>query len=114
VPGKPQQQIYHTMREVVREARTTLPDGGMIRIGLTGLAAESRSATEATFSPCLNISTAARQITQLVDRCKTVPSFKADPVHCAIAACELGAHPTTTRPHDEGLFVRRLPERRPQ
>ena len=163
--------------------------------------------------PCPNISMAARQITQLVDRCKTVPSFKADPVHCAIAAyrgswdrpdnkfadavatsaangdapnfdmpdntdvgsgelvpearvagqhastsspgapddqqrgwssalfpprskpfgrvststssstpdadrlqesSELSAHPTTTRSHDDGLFVRRLPERRPQ
>jgi hypothetical protein len=38
------------------------------------------------FMPCPNISMAARQITQLVDRCRTAPSFKADPVHCAIAA----------------------------
>jgi hypothetical protein len=165
------------------------------------------------FTTCLNISMAARQIAQLIDRCKAIPSFKADPVRCAIAAyrrswdhpdnkfadavatsaangdppnfdmpdttdvgsgelvpealvsgqhasatspgapddqqrgwssalfpprskpfgrvsmstssstsnadrpqesSELAAHPTTTRSRDEGLFVRRLPERRPQ
>jgi hypothetical protein len=213
VPGERQRQIYHTMREAVREARTTLPDGVPIRVGLTGLTAESTSATEAMFMPCPNISAAARQITQLVEHCKAVPSFKADPIHCAIAAYrgswdhpdnkfadavamsaangdapnfdmsdntdvgsgglvpealvagqrtstssprapddqqrgwssalfplrsrpfggvststssstpdadrlqesnELGAYPTTTRSHDDGLFVRRLPERRPQ
>jgi hypothetical protein len=42
--------------------------------------------TEAMFMPCPNISMAARQVAQLVDRCKAVPSFKVDPVHCAIAA----------------------------
>jgi hypothetical protein len=86
VAGGRQLQIYHTMREAVREARTTLPDGVPIRVGLTGLTAESMSATEAMFMPCLNISMAARQIAQLVDRCKAVPSFKADPIRCAIAA----------------------------
>ena len=60
--------------------------GVLIRVGLTGLTAESTSVTEARFMPCPNISTAARQIAQLVDRCKAVPSFKADPVRCAIAA----------------------------
>jgi hypothetical protein len=29
---------------------------------------------------------AARQIAQLVDRCKTVPPVATDPIHCAIAA----------------------------
>jgi hypothetical protein len=38
------------------------------------------------FTPCLNISMAARQIAELVDRCKAVPPIKPDPVHCAIAA----------------------------
>ena len=213
VAGERQPLVYRSAREAVREAQTAVPQGVPIRIGLTGLAAESTSATGAMFMPCPNISMAARQITQLVDRCKTVPSFKADPVHCAIAAyrgswdrpdnkfadavatsaangdapnfdmpdstdvgsgelvpearvagqhastsspgapddqqrgwssalfpprskpfgrvststssstpdadrlqesSELGAHPTTARSHDDGLFVRRLPERRPQ
>jgi hypothetical protein len=38
------------------------------------------------FAPCPNITVAARQIAQLGERCKTLPSFKADPGHCAIAA----------------------------
>jgi hypothetical protein len=74
------------MREAIREARTAFPGGVPIRVGLTGLAADSGSATVAIFTPCLNISIAARRITQLVDRCKTVPRFIANPVHCAIAA----------------------------
>jgi hypothetical protein len=86
VVGERHPQVYRSAREAVREAQTALPHGVPIRVGLTGLAAESTSATEAMFTPCLNIAIAARQITQLVDRCKTVPSFKADPVHCAIAA----------------------------
>jgi hypothetical protein len=48
------------------------------------MTAESTSVTEARFMPCPNISTAARQIARLVDRCKAVPSFKADPVRCAM------------------------------
>jgi hypothetical protein len=86
VAGERQPQVYRSALEAVREARTAVPQAVPIRIGLTGLAAESTSATGAMFMPCLNISMAARQITQLVDRCRTVPSFKADPVHCAIAA----------------------------
>jgi hypothetical protein len=38
------------------------------------------------FTPCLNISMAARQIAQLVDRCKMAPPVRTDPIHCAIAA----------------------------
>jgi hypothetical protein len=38
------------------------------------------------FTPCLNISMAARQIAQLVDRCKTAPPVETDSIHCAIAA----------------------------
>jgi hypothetical protein len=86
VRGDHQTLVYRSAREAVREAQTAVPLGVRIRIGLTGLAAESTSATGAMFMPCPNISMAARQITQLVDRCRTVPSFKVDPVHCAIAA----------------------------
>jgi hypothetical protein len=86
VAGERQPLVYRSAREAVLEAQTALPKGLPIRVGLTGLTAESTSATGAMFTPCLNISMAARQITQLVDRCKTAPSLKADPVHCAIAA----------------------------
>jgi hypothetical protein len=84
--GERQPQVYPSAQEAIREARTAHAEGVLIRVGLTGLATDSRSATLAMLTPCANISIAARQITQLVDRCKTVPSFKVDPLHCAIAA----------------------------
>src|SRR6202049_2683375 len=86
VSGERQPQVYRSAREAVREAQTALPGGILIRVGLTGLPAHPTTATPAMFTPCLNISMAARQIAQLVDRCKTVPPFNADPIHCAIAA----------------------------
>jgi hypothetical protein len=86
VMGDHQTLVYRSALEAVREAQTAVPHDVQIRVGLTGLAAESTSATGAMFMPCPNISMAAQQITQLVDRCRTVPSFKADPLHCAIAA----------------------------
>jgi hypothetical protein len=36
--------------------------------------------------PCLNISTAARRIAQLSDRCKVTPRFTVNSTHRAIAA----------------------------
>jgi hypothetical protein len=38
------------------------------------------------FLPCPNISMAARQITQLMERCKVLPRFTVDSTRCAIAA----------------------------
>src|SRR6266446_6874485 len=86
VSGERQPQVYRSAPKAAHEARTALPAGVPIRVGLTGLAADPTTATAAMFTPCLNISMAARQIAQLVDRCKTVPPFRADPIHCAIAA----------------------------
>jgi hypothetical protein len=86
VPGQRQPQVYRSAREAVHEAHEVRATDLPIRIGLTGLAADSGSATLALFMPCPNITMAARQIVQLVDRCKVVPRFTADPMHCAIAA----------------------------
>jgi hypothetical protein len=86
VPGERQPQIYRSAREAVREVHETRASGPPIRVGLTGLAVDSGSATLALFMPCPNISMAARQIAQLVERCKVVARFGADPIHCAIAA----------------------------
>jgi hypothetical protein len=36
--------------------------------------------------PCTNVSTAARQLTELVERCKIAAPLTADPSRCAIAA----------------------------
>jgi len=40
--------------------------------------------TAVTFAPCPNVAIAARQLTQLVERCST--TSKPDPTYCAIAA----------------------------
>jgi hypothetical protein len=86
VPGERQPQVYRSAREAVHEAQAAPPGGILIRVGLAGLATHPTTATAAMFTPCLNISMAARQIAQLVDRCKTVPALSTGPAHCAIAA----------------------------
>jgi hypothetical protein len=40
----------------------------------------------APFTPCTNVSTAALQVTELVERCKVAAPLTVDPVRCAIAA----------------------------
>jgi len=86
VPGERQSQVYQTVSEAVRAVRAMDRDDVPIRVGLTGLSADPRSATVAMFTPCLNITIAAREIAQLGERCKTSPRFKGDPIYCAIAA----------------------------
>jgi hypothetical protein len=86
VPGEQQPQVYRSAREAVHEAHTAHSTDFPIRIGLTGLAVDSASATLAMFTPCPNISMAARQITLLVERCKVLPRFTANSTRCAIAA----------------------------
>jgi hypothetical protein len=86
VPGERQPQVYHTVRDAIGAMRAIDGEDVPIRVGLTGLSANPRSATAAMFAPCPNITVAARQIARLTERCKTLPSFKADPGHCAIAA----------------------------
>jgi hypothetical protein len=85
VPGERQPQVYQTVREAIRAARASHGDDVTIRVGLTGLSTDLRSAAAVMFAPCPNITLAARQIAQLSERCKTIPRFKADPIHCAIA-----------------------------
>src|SRR6266481_2194522 len=85
VPGERQPQVYRTVRDAVRAARDTQSRDTTIRVGLTGLSADPRSATAAMFAPCPNIAIAARQIELLRERCKTSARFKDDPIYCAIA-----------------------------
>jgi hypothetical protein len=86
VSAESQPRVFPTLQDAIREARAARPDGGRIRVGLTGLSTGARSMTAAMFAPCPNITFAARQIAQLGERCKTLPRFKADPIYCAIAA----------------------------
>jgi hypothetical protein len=82
VPGERQPQVYRTARDAVQAAREIQSTETTIRIGLTGLSANRRSVTAAMFAPCPNITAAARQITQLAERCR---ASAGDPIYCAIA-----------------------------
>ena len=84
VPGESLPRVLPTIQDAIREARAVRPNGGRIRVGLTGLSIDPRSATAVLFAPCPNITLAARQITQLAERCKT--TSKPDPIYCAVAA----------------------------
>ena len=84
VPGESLPRVLPTIQDAIREARATRPDGSRIRVGLTGLSTDPRSVTAVIFAPCPNITLAARQITQLAERCKT--TSKPDPLYCAVAA----------------------------
>jgi hypothetical protein len=84
VPGESLPRVVPTRQNAVREAQATRPKGDRIRVGLTGLSAYPRSVAAVTFAPCPNVAVAARQLTQLVERCNTMS--KPDPTHCAIAA----------------------------
>jgi hypothetical protein len=86
VPGEHQPQIYQSVREAIRALRAVDRDDVPIRVGLTGLSADPRSATAAMFAPCANITIAARQIAKLGERWKTSPRFKSDPIYCGSAA----------------------------
>lgn len=81
-----QPRVYSTLRDAIREARATHPDGGRIRIGLTGLSTDPQSATAAMFAPCTNITLAARQITRFAGRCKTKSRVPVDRYYCGIGA----------------------------
>jgi hypothetical protein len=95
VPGENMPRVLPTIKDAIREARATRPDGGRIRVGLTGLSTNPRSVSVMTFVPCANITMAARQLAQLVERCKT--TSKPDPIYCAIAAYRGSWHRPDTR-----------------
>ena len=86
VPGEHQSYVWRSAQQAVAEAHRSAPRGLPIRIGLTGLRVDSDAATLALFMPCTNVSTAARQVTELVERCKIAAPLTADPARCAIAA----------------------------
>ena len=84
VPGESFARVFPTLKDAVHEARAVRLERGNIHVGLAGLATEPQSATALMFAPCPNISFAARQITELVERCNA--ASKPDPIYCAIAA----------------------------
>jgi hypothetical protein len=86
VPGEHQPYVYRSAKVAVVEARRSGPTGLPIRIGLTGLPVVSEMATTAMLMPCANISIAARQISQLIERCEVAPLSAGDSIRCGIAA----------------------------
>jgi hypothetical protein len=86
VAGQQQTQILQSMKDAVVAAREIRPDDIAIRIGLSGLPSTPRFITATMFTPCANITAAARQIAQLAKLCMTSSRAKGDPIHCAIAA----------------------------
>lgn len=86
VSGRRQPLILRSMEEAVAAARGIHPDDAAIRIGLAGLPATPRSVTEKMFTPCSNITSAARQITQFAELCSASTHSKGNPTHCAVAA----------------------------
>jgi hypothetical protein len=84
VPGEDFARVLPTLKDAIREARGVRPDRGNIHVGLAGLATQPQSATALMFAPCPNITLAAHQIVQLVERCKA--ASKPDPIYCAVAA----------------------------
>ena len=74
------------MGEALDAARGVQPDDVAIRVGLAGLPGTPRTVTAAMFAPCSNIASAARQIAQLAELCRTSSRSKGDPIRCAIAA----------------------------
>ncbi len=86
VSGRHEPLVLRNVSAAIEAARATRPDDAAIRVGLTGLPATPRSITAAMFAPCSNIASAARQIAQFAELCRTMPRAKSDPIHCAIAA----------------------------
>jgi hypothetical protein len=84
VPGEGLARVLPTLKDAIREAQAVKLNRGNIHIGLAGLPAEPHSATALMFAPCPNITLAAREIIQLIERCKA--ASKPDPIYCAIAA----------------------------
>jgi hypothetical protein len=84
VPGESLPHVLPTLKDAVREAQATHPEGDRIRVGMTGLSVNPRSVMAVMFAPCPNVTPAARQLTELVERCNT--TAKPDPTYCAIAA----------------------------
>src|SRR3974390_679417 len=70
-------RVCPTIGDAVREAGLARPDGGPIRVGLTGLSTNSRSVSAVLFAPCPNITLGARRLTQPIRRRKK--ASKPDP-----------------------------------
>jgi hypothetical protein len=84
VSGERQPQVLQSMGEasVPHVISRTMPPSG----SAWPAPGTPRSVTTTMFTPCSNIASAARQIAQFAELCRTSSRAKGDPVYCAIAA----------------------------
>src|SRR5215472_7486369 len=66
LPSQSAPRVLPTMQHAIREARPARPDRARIRVGLTGLTTDSPSVSAVLFTPCPNITLAARRLIQLI------------------------------------------------
>jgi hypothetical protein len=85
VSGQRQPQVLRNIEDAIGAARGIQPENIAIRVGLAGLPGTPRTVTATTFTPCSNIASAARQIAQFAELCRSSGRSKGDPIHCAIA-----------------------------
>ena len=81
VSGQRQPQVLRNMEGAIGAARGIQPENIAIRVGLAGLPGTPRAVTATTFIPCSNIASAARQIAQFAELCRTSSRSKGDPIH---------------------------------
>jgi hypothetical protein len=86
VSDQRQPRVLRNMEDTIGAARAIQPGNIAIRVGLAGVPGTPRAVTATTFTPCSNIASAARQIAQFAELCRTSNRSKGDPIHCAIAA----------------------------
>jgi hypothetical protein len=86
VSGQRQLQVLRNIEDAIGAARGIQPENIAIRVGLAGLPGTPRTVTATPFTPCSNIASAARQIAQFAELCRSSSRSKDDPIHCAIAA----------------------------
>src|SRR6266571_1668910 len=83
VPGESLPRVLPTLQDAVREAQATRPEGDRIRDRLTGLSINLRSVRAVLFALCPNVTSAARQLTQLIEHRNR--ASKPEPTYCGIA-----------------------------
>ena len=85
VKGEASPRVYANVWQAIDEIRARPLADNTVRVGLAGLPVDLSQIRAALFAPCRNVATAAAEITKLVDRCKTHPHLKTDPMFCAVA-----------------------------
>lgn len=89
LPGDARPRAFGTLQDAVQAARAAQGDHGTIRVGLTGLEVDLKSATAdpnaALFAMCPNVTVASERLRRMKERCAQEQRISADPTWCAVA-----------------------------